>query len=190
MMPVTAFTQFEVKDTACIDEMITISNTSRAANSYYWNFCSGNLYYPPEGETLPDAGTINDPAFIDFAQDNGEWFSFITNHNDGSVTRNYYGSDILSTPVSENLGDFGGIIPQHVQGIQVVNDDGNWYVFVVGGQGPDSRLVRLDFGNSLSNPNPVATNLGNFTGQLDYWPGHRPDHGRGKWRMVRLYRKF
>lgn len=168
MMPVTAFAQFEVKDTACIDEMITISNTSRAANSYYWNFCSGNLYYPPEGETLPDAGTINDPAFIDFAQDNGEWFSFITNHNDGSVTRNYYGSDILSTPVSENLGDFGGIIPQHVQGIQVVNDDGNWYVFVVGGQGPDSRLVRLDFGNSLSNPNPVATNLGNFTGQLDY----------------------
>ena len=170
MMPVIAFSQasFEVKDTACIGEMISIANNSGPASTYYWTFCSGNLYYPPEGETMPDQGTLSEPAFIDFAEDNGEYFSFITNHNTGTITRNYYGSDILSTPVSENLGDFGGIIPQHVQGVQVVNDNGNWYVFVIGGQRTDSRLVRLDFGNSLSNPNPVATDLGNFGGQLDY----------------------
>jgi gliding motility-associated-like protein len=167
MMPVIAFSQFEVKDTACIDEMISITNNSRDADSYYWNFCSGNLYYTPEGEIMTDQGTLNEPAFIDFAAENGEYYAFITNHNDGTITRNYYGSDILSTPVSVNLGDFNGIIPQHVQGVQVVNDDGNWYVFLVGGQRADSRLVRLDFGNSLSNT-PVATNLGNFGGQLDY----------------------
>ena len=167
MMPVTTFPQalFEVKDTACIDEMISITNHSRDAASYYWNFCSGNLYYPPEGNTMPGQGTLSEPAFIDFAEDNGEYYAFITNHNDGTITRNYYGSDILSTPVSENLGDFGGIIPQHVQGVQVVNDDGHWYVFLVGGQRSDSRLVRLDFGSSLSN-NPVASDMGNFN--LDY----------------------
>jgi gliding motility-associated-like protein len=169
MMPVIAFSQasFEVKDTACIDEMISITNNSREAGTYYWNFCSGNLYYSPEGTILPDQGTLSEPAFIDFAEDNGEYYAFITNHNDGTITRNHYGSDILSTPFSENLGDFGGIIPQHVQGVQVVNDDGNWYVFVIGGQRTDSRLVRLDFGSSLSST-PVATNLGNFGGQLDY----------------------
>jgi len=167
MMPVMAFSQasFEVKDTACIGEMISITNNSGPASTYYWSFCSGNLYYPPEGVILPNPGTISDPAFIDFAEDNGEWFSFITNHNDGTITRNYYGTDILSTPVSVNLGDFTGIIPQHVQGVQVVFDEpnNNWYVFLVGGQGPDSRLVRLDFGNSLSNT-PVAENLGNLGG--------------------------
>jgi gliding motility-associated-like protein len=168
LLPVITFSQFEVPDTACIDEMITITNSTRDADTYYWNFCSGNLFYPPEGETLPNPGTIQEPAFIDFAEENGEWYAFVTNHNDGTLTRNYYGTDILSTPVSVNLGDFGGIIPQHVQGIQVVQDDGNWYVFLVGGMGPDSRLVRIDFGNSLSNPNPVAFNLGNFSGQLAY----------------------
>ncbi|MCK5464433.1 MAG: hypothetical protein KAI95_15505, partial [Bacteroidales bacterium] len=64
MMPVVTFSQasFEVKDTACIDEMISITNNSRAAGSYYWSFCSGNLYYPPEGETMPDQGTLSEPA--------------------------------------------------------------------------------------------------------------------------------
>lgn len=169
MMPVIAFSQasFEVKDTACIDEMISITNNSRDAGTYYWTFCSGNLYYPPEGDILPDWGTLSEPSFIDFAEENGEYYAFITNHNDGTITRNFYGSDILSNPISENLGDFGGIIPQHVQGVQVVFDGANWYVFLVGGQGPDSRLIRLSFGNSLSNT-PVAENIGNFTGQLDY----------------------
>jgi gliding motility-associated-like protein len=167
MVPVIAFSQFEVKDTACIDEMISITNNSRDAGTYYWNFCSGNLYYTPEGNTMPDQGTLSEPAFIDFAEDNGEYFAFITNHNNGTITRNFYGSDILSTPVSVNLGNFGGIIPQHVQGVQVVNDDGNWFVFLVGGQRSESRLVRLDFGNSLLNT-PTATNLGNFSGNLDY----------------------
>lgn len=167
MWPVFASSQFEVKDTACIGELISLTNNSRDAGSYYWNFCSGNLYYPPEGEILTIPGTINDPAFIDFAEDNGEWFSFITNHNDGTITRNYYGTDILSTPVSENLGDFGGIIPQHVQGVQIVHGGGSWYVFLVGGQGPDSRLVRLNFGNSLSNT-PTAHIVGDATDLLDY----------------------
>jgi len=169
-MPVFAFSQlegFEVKDTACIDEMISITNNSRDAGTYYWTFCSGNLYYPPEGEIMTQPGDINEPAFIDFAEENGEWFAFITNHNDGTITRYYYGSDILSTPVSENLGDFGGIIPQHAQGVQAVYDGANWYVFLVGGQGPDSRLVRLSFGNSLSNT-PIAEIVGDTRDRLDY----------------------
>lgn len=166
LMPLMAFSQFEVKDTVCIGEMISITNNSRDAATYYWTFCSGNLYYPPEGERLPGYETLSEPAFIDFAEEDGEWFSFITNHNNGTLTRNSYGSDILSTPISENLGDFGGIIPQHAQGVQIVNDGGNWYVYVIGGQGTDSRLVRLSFGNSLSNQ-AVAEDFGDLLGHLN-----------------------
>jgi gliding motility-associated-like protein len=169
LAPQPAFPQasFEVKDTVCIDEMIHITNNSRDAATYYWNFCSGNLFYSPEGENLPNPGTLDGPAFIDFAVDNGNYYAFITNHTDGTITRNFYGSDFLGTPVSENLGNSGGIIPLHVQGVQVVSENGDWYVFLVGGQRTDSRLVRLDFGNSLSNA-PAAVNLGNFGGSLDY----------------------
>lgn len=159
---------FEAPDTICIDDTLQINNLSRDANTYYWSFCSGNLHYEPQGVNIPNPGTLNGPAFIDFAEDNDNYYAFITNHTDATITRNFYGEDFLNTPTSVNLGNFGSIIPPHVQGIEVVNDNGNWYAFIVGGQREESRLVRLDFGNSLSN-NPTATNLGNI-GDMDY-PG-------------------
>ena len=69
--------------------------------------------------------------------------------------------------MSQNLGNFGGAIPLHAQGIQVVQDNGNWYVFIVGGQREESAMIRLDFGNSLSNF-PAVANLGNPGNCLDY----------------------
>lgn len=158
---------FTAPDTVCIDDSIMISNQSRDASTYYWNFCSGNLSYYPAGENLGNSGTLNGPAFIDFAEDNEVYYSFITNHLDATLSRYTYGSDFLSPPTAINLGRFGGVIPAHVQGIQVVQDGGNWYVFMVGGQREDSRIVRLDFGGSLANNSPTANNLGNI-GELDY----------------------
>jgi gliding motility-associated-like protein len=159
---------FSIPDTICIDDTLVIQNLSRDAQTYYWNFCSGNLIYDPAGENLPNPGTLNGPAFIDFATDNGNYYAFVTNHTDGTLVRNSYGSNFLATPVSQNLGNFGDIIPRHAQGIQVVQDAGNWYVFIVGGQREESALIRLDFGNSLSNNSPVITNLGNAGNCLDY----------------------
>ncbi len=163
---VTSQISFEVPDTVCINDSVIITNTSREATTYYWNFCSGNLFYDPGGENFPDPGTLNGPAFIDFAEDEDGYYAFITNHQEGTITRYFYGYDLLSKPVAENLGDFNGIIPDHAQGIQVVQDDGQWYAFIVGGQSEESRLVRLDFGNSLSNT-PAPVNLGNV-GAMDY----------------------
>jgi gliding motility-associated-like protein len=152
-----------------MNDTINISNTSRDADSYYWNFCSGNLYYNPVAEIIPDPGnTLNGPAFIDFGEDASGYYAFVTNHTDGTITRYSFGDSFLSNPVAENLGNFGGIIPDHTQGIQVIQDDGQWYVFVVGGLSDESRLVRLDFGTSLSNdPSPVNLTVGQIT-PLDY----------------------
>jgi gliding motility-associated-like protein len=161
---------FSIPDTVCINDSVIIDNLSREAQTYYWNFCSGNLIYDPGGENFPNPGTLNGPAFIDFANDNNNYFAFITNHTDGTLVRNSYGSNFLNIPVSENLGSFGGIIPLHAQGIQVLQDNNNWYVFIVGGQREDSKLIRLDFGVSLSNNSPVVNDLDNTDDLLDY-PG-------------------
>ncbi len=158
---------FSIPDTICINDSVVIENLSRNADTYYWNFCSGNLIHDPGGENLTSAGTLRRPGFIDFAEDNGTFYSFITNHQDGSLVRNTYGSDFLSTPASVNLGNFGGIIPTHAQGIQIISYNNEWYGFIVGGLGDESRLIRLNFGNSLSN-NPTLTNLGNPGDILDY----------------------
>jgi gliding motility-associated-like protein len=164
---ISAQADFSIPDTICINESVSIENTSRNAGTYYWNFCSGNLINDPQGESLPNPGTLNTPAFIDFANDNGIYYAFITNHQDGTLVRNIYGSNFLDTPVSENLGNFGGAIPLHTQGIQVIQDNGDWYVFIVGGLTGDSRLIKLCFGSSLSNA-PIITDLGNPGGFLDY----------------------
>jgi gliding motility-associated-like protein len=163
---VSAQISFIVEDSVCINDSLIITNTSREAETYYWNFCSGNLIYDPGGINFPDPGNLNGPAFIDFAEDASGYYAFITNHSDGTITRYFYGHSLLNPPVAVNIGDFGGIIPQHVQGIQILQDGGQWYAFIVGGQREESRLVRLDFGNSLSNI-PIPINLGN-PGSMDY----------------------
>jgi gliding motility-associated-like protein len=161
---------FSIPDTICIDQEVIIENQSRNTQTYYWNFCSGNLIYAPGGDNIPNPGTLNGPAFVDFANDLDNYYAFITNHTDGTLVRNSYGSSILGSPLSENLGSFGGVIPLHAQGIQVLQENGNWYVFIAGGQREDSKLVRLDFGSSLSNNTPAVVDLGNDGNSLDY-PG-------------------
>ena len=159
---------FSIPDTICIDKSVTIENLSREAETYYWNFCSGNLINDPGGENFANPGTLNGPAFIDFANDNDLYYAFITNHTDGTLVRNSYGDNFLNAPVSQNMGNFGGAIPLHAQGIQVVQEGGNWYVFIVGGQREESALIRLDFGSSLSNNSPTVNSLGNPGNYLDY----------------------
>jgi gliding motility-associated-like protein len=158
---------FSIPDTICINESVNIANLSRTADTYYWNFCSGNLIHDPGGQNLSNSSTLNGPAFIDFAENNSQYFAFITNHTDGTLVRNSYGSNFLNDPVSENLGNFGGVIPLHAQGIQVVQDGNGWHVFIAGGQREDSKLIRLDFGNDLSGT-PVVNDLGNPGNYLDY----------------------
>lgn len=166
----TSYSQalFTAPDTICITDSLVVSNESRDASSYYWNFCSGSLGHHPEGLQMPSQGTLNGPAFVDFTRTDDGFYAFITNHTDATITREKYADGFLSASVSENLGSFNGIIPPHVQGIQVVENNGSWFAFIVGGQREQSRLVRLNFGNSLDNA-PTATNLGNI-GDLDY-PG-------------------
>jgi len=178
---VSAQADFSIPDTICIDNSVTIENLSRDADTYYWNFCSGNLINDPGGENFANPGTLNGPAFIDFANDDETYYTFITNHTDGTLVRNSYGSNFLNAPVSQNMGNFGGAIPLHAQGIQVVQDnDNNWYVFIVGGQREASALIRLDFGSSLSNA-PTVTDFGNPGNYLDYPEDLYITNDAGKW---------
>ncbi len=152
---------FEIPDTVCINDSMQVINRSGDASSYYWNFCSGNLTYIPEGENISNIGQVNGPAFIDIVNTPEGFYSFITNHVDATLTRNFFGSSLANNPVSENLGNAGGI--SHIEGVQVVQDNGKWYAFITGGVGIESSLIRLEFGNSLLNQ-PVVTNMGNIGG--------------------------
>ena len=156
---------FKIPDTVCVNQNFTIQNLTTGGNTYYWNFCSGNLLNTPIGQNLGNQGNLNGPVYVAIAKDGNDCYSFITNHWDGTLTRNYYGNSFSNSPVSSvNLGNLG-ILPIKFEGIQIKKSNGNWYGLINGGMHSDN-LFRLDFGNSLSNI-PVATNLGNVSSALN-----------------------
>ncbi|MBN2613007.1 MAG: T9SS type B sorting domain-containing protein [Bacteroidales bacterium] len=155
---------FEAPDTVCIRDSMQVANLSPQSQSYYWNFCSASLDYMPVGENIDAAGLVNGPAFISVVKEDNDFYAFITNHEDGTLTRQYYGNSFDNLPVTANLGSVAGI--NHLEGIQVINDNGRWYGFMVGGIGSQSSLIRLDFGTSPGNT-PLTANLGNL-GELSY----------------------
>lgn len=155
---------FSAPDTVCIHDSMQVENLSRPAQTWFWNFCSASLNYTPLGENIDATGQVNGPAFISVVHTDEGYYAFITNHLDGSLTRNYFANTLNDPPVTVNLGSVSGI--DHLEGIQVVEDQGNWYGFMVGGIGSSSSIIRLDFGVSPGNM-PSTTNLGNL-GELSY----------------------
>ncbi|RYY90216.1 MAG: T9SS type B sorting domain-containing protein [Chitinophagaceae bacterium] len=156
---------FTAPDTVCVNAPVTITNTSTNASTYTWNFCVANAATVPQGTNLGTHG-FGTPVFMDYALDGNTYYGFVTNNVSASLVRLNYGNSLLNTPVATNLGNFGGVIPSETEGIQLVQSNGRWYAIIVGGNNAASRIVRLDFGNSLAST-PTATNWGNI-GNLAY----------------------
>ncbi len=155
---------FTIPNPVCSGQPVTITNTSAGGSNFYWNFCSAAIDINPSAVNLGNpGGMLVTPTYVKCVQDAGNYYAFLPNHYTGTLTRLSFGNSLLNTPVAYNLGRIGGLLPLGHEGFQVVYDNGNWYGFSVGGdgqQGP-SCIVRIDFGASLSNNSPVATNLGN-----------------------------
>lgn len=167
MLPVAAAAQtanFSLPDTICVGKPVTIQNLTQGGSTYYWNFCSGSLSNSPNGTNLTP-GNINMPVFSDIVKDGTNFYYFVVNHT-GSITRMDFGTSLLNTPTTTDLGNFGGAIPFQAEGIEIQKDGNNWVGYLIGGQNANSRLVRLSFGAAVSNT-PTAVNLGNV-GTLAY----------------------
>lgn len=164
LIPVTSF---NAPETVCTNTNVQVQNTSTGASSYYWTFCEFNTNSPIGTNLGNFGGQLQTPVFIDLVKDNSNnYFAFVSNNSPGGLTRLAYGNSLLNTPTATNLGNFINIIPTSAEGIQVVQVNGNWTAIIVGGEGVNSRILKLDFGASLSNT-PTATNWGNL-GNLSY----------------------
>ena len=151
---------FTLPDSSCVGAQINITNLTTGGSTFYWNFCSGNANSNPTGINIGNPGNLLDiPTYITLAQDGNNFYSFINNQFVSGVVRYYHGTTFGHNPVSwTDLGTFG-VLTDSVEGIQVDNDNGNWYGFVCN----NNKLIRLNFGTSLANT-PTATILGPFSG--------------------------
>lgn len=166
--PVVSVAGFTAPDTVCVNAPVNITNTTTGASTYFWNFCSGGIYTPPQVDNLGNpGGTMNVPVFIATAKEGNDYYAFFINHMQ-SLVKLYFGNSLLNTPLATDMGNFGGALPTYAEGLQIVQDADGWHILVCGGNTPAAgTLMKLDFGASLSNPSPVPTNWGNI-GNLDF----------------------
>jgi len=163
---------FVIPDTVCVNTPVNISNISMNATSNYWNFCVADANSTPEAVNLGNpGGSLSWPVFTDIITENGNYYMFVSNNWPGGLVRLDFGNSLLNNPTVVNLGTVGGVIPNTIEGIQVVKNEGRWYAIMVGGDMANgnipSRVIKIDFGTSITNTNPVGTNWGNI-GNLAY----------------------
>jgi len=161
---------FIAPDTVCVNTPVQIKNLSTGASSSYWNFCVSSINAVPDATNLGNiGGLLQKPVFVDNIFQNGNYYGFLVNNDPGNLVRLDFGNSLLNTPTATNLGNFGGMIPRTAEGIQVVETNGKWQAIIIGGTpltGGTPRILKIDFGAFLNNPNPTATNWGNI-GNMD-----------------------
>jgi len=162
---------FTAPDTVCFNSSVNIQNTSQGATNYYWNFCTANINQSPIGTNLGNpGGSLSAPVYIDYVFTNGNYYGFVTNNYPGGLLRLDFGNSLLNAPAVTNLGNVGGAIPNNTEGVQIANDNGKWYVLIVGGDvagGSIPSLTTVSIGTNITNNTPTATNWGNI-GNLSY----------------------
>ena len=162
---------FAMPAAVCTNTPVNIVNTSTGGTSYFWSFCSADLTQTPEAVNLGNIfGTAAQPVFIEIVSENNNYYGLLTSHYPGLLMRLDFGNSLLNTPTVTNLGNLGALDPDYgTEGLQVVRNNGRWYAFIVGGSPSSSsepQLVKVDFGPSITNPTPVATDYGTIGGLL------------------------
>lgn len=153
--------------TGCLNEIISLSNTSSSATRYIWDFCDTDLQsatpFASSVTTLPTAGTFFYNS-IKLINDNGFNIALVTDMNGAKLYRVNFGSNWSSTnPAIDDLGNFGGALSSP-GAIDAVLDGGVWYIFIANLF--QNSVVRLTMGNGLLSAPTLSENLGNIGASL------------------------
>lgn len=162
---------FTAPDTVCVNTPVNITNLSSGATTYYWNFCVADVNTPPAAVNIGNPGNLlSGPVFMDYVYTNGKYYAFVVNYNAARLVRLDFGNSLLNTPTAVDLGSYGGILQVTAnEGIQVVQDGGNWYAILVGGNknvGQTPCIMKVDFGTNIESAG-TATNWGNIGGLMN-----------------------
>ncbi|MBS1746644.1 MAG: gliding motility-associated C-terminal domain-containing protein [Bacteroidetes bacterium] len=119
----------------------------------------------PVGTNLGNFGVLSGPVGLNAIKDNNNWYVFVANSTNSSITRLAFGSSLLSTPTSFNLGNVGGLLHACFD-IYIQKYCDQILGFVVNGNDSYNNIIRLDFNNDLTSV-PSAVSLGNI-GNLSF----------------------
>ena len=147
-----------IPDTVCAGEPFDIINTTPGFESYFWDFCTGDLNNPPAGINIGNPGNLfTTPHQIHIIEDSGNFYGFVANFGSNNIIRLDYGNSPGNTPMAFPLTVSSLDGPT---GLQMYKEGLNWYAVVQNYW--TSQLVLVDFGTSIVNTTPNVTILGTF----------------------------
>ncbi len=148
---------FNVPATVCVAEQLAVTNSTTGATAYAWDFCSGDLDNTPTTVQIGALSILtNQMEGLTVVQDRGQgyWYGFAVGRH--AMARIDFGKDLSNpTPGFVLLGTFGDILITATS-VKMLFINSNWYGLVL--NTGDGKLIRLDFGNSLTNV-PTATSI-------------------------------
>lgn len=140
---------FSIPASSCINQEITLTNSSSNATRYEWDFCQGDLEKTPTATNLITLSGATYTIGVDFINVGDNWYGFFCNLNGHTIYRLDFGTDITkANPTVTDLGSFGGVV-NTPQDIRILKDNDKYYA-LISGRGTN-RLTRLTFGNSILN---------------------------------------
>lgn len=152
---------FKIQDTICVNEILEIDFIGESEEFCLSNY-SNFLEYDISASPVLGYPESEIPLFSHFVMDqSGNYFGFVTNFRTTNIVRLEFGNSLLNVPTAYIFPI--DEISQGIEGIQVLYDNNQWWGFLTGGNGlhGEEFLLRLNFGNSLSNI-PSIEDLGNI----------------------------
>ncbi|MGN6213146.1 LamG-like jellyroll fold domain-containing protein [Parafilimonas sp.] len=115
----------------------------------------------PSGVNLGNIGNFNYPCGLSFLNTNDNWYAFVVNRDNNSITRLDFGNSITNLPNGINIGNPGSFLnrPRDISIFQ--SCDGVIGLVVNEEDETTGSITKLDFGNNVSS-SPQAINLGNI----------------------------
>ncbi len=144
---------FSMPSSICLDEPMSIVNSSINAVSYEWDFCIGDILEPPSADTVETTGFVGTSSNFKIVENEGLWYGFAVSRSN-IVSRISFGSD--PSNLNPTIDDLTGVSDyvDSPEDIDFIETGGKWYAVISNFN--NSNLTVLAFDSDLdTHPNDI-----------------------------------
>ncbi|WP_425390384.1 PKD domain-containing protein [Ekhidna sp.] len=138
--------EFNMLDTACQDQNISIDNQSTSVVEYYWDFCVGDLSQSPSPSILLTDSDLNQVFSNSVLKTDSYQYVFAANFSSNKLIRLKYNLDFTNLIEKRT---YASPLLDGPNSIEVLKYENNWYGFVSNFN--TDEIIRIDFGDNLDN---------------------------------------